>query len=1349
MLSLRTLLESSGSPRRQLLRRQVVSAALLVSMLLTMLLSALPFAPAAVAAPALPALQPASAPVEAEAAPASADAILNIANVAAPNINCFFDSDCTITVSDMASNFVPPGAIGNGFLQSRTWPVGMAGTPGQDQYAYLYRIDLRNATAVTGQACVTGMSINFGPIVANDYNGDAKPDHVFVVSAGGLGSIAPATAVQSGDVVTFRFQPAICPGTRPGGGQSSFFFGMASKAPEQVVVANLTGTLGLAAALKAKAPRPAAPAPGCYEIKSPTEIPAPALVDFDDLPDAATIGAHYQPTHGLTFFTGKETNVITYGDRDADPTKSRSKPNVATNSAVFPTTSENIPLTFRFDTGKTHVGFYMGNGETAGLAGAMVGYDAAGNVICQVTNTPVPERYEEFIGMFDPAGRIVLVTLNYGASLLSESIDDLYFAPGGAGPLAAPTTPLFGDGSEGVRVDVGKSDNTGFQATIVFPKAQFVAADGPDGRDYLQYLMPGIDPNSSAEAGLPEVPVFRSLLAAPRGAKLRVASAQPQAGLPLQGLLLPAQPSPADQKPPHNEDGDFDPADFADLPFVRSDEAYRSAGPFPPQPVSVTYMGAVRDLEIWQVSVAGGSYNPAKGEILPYNAMAVEIAFEGGSGGFLPDSRQQNAFDGNGNPLFDDDGGGGLNPLYAGVLNRAVLRDYLYQGPIIVNPICWGSEFLIVTDPAFRPAADALRAWKNSKGISTSVVETGNGAGQAGDTALEIRQFVKNRYDNCMVRPSYLLLLGDAEFIPPFYRSTHYGDLAGTDLDYSLMAGADTLPDLAYGRIPVDTLTSANTVINKIIAYEDTPPVAPAFYDNVTVASYFQCCRPEVAQDGTDSRSFVETSELIRSHLLGRGYGVERIYNTNTDYHSGPTEESFYNAATRSTTPNRYYNGALLPAALRASSGYAWDGDGADVINAFNAGRFLILHRDHGGINGWGDPGFGTGNLGSLTNGALTPVVYSINCASGLWDNETRSAANDFYTYNTSNGGTYWAEAILRQNGGAVGVIGDTRNSPTWANSALARGLIDATWYNLVPGFGSSSTLRRLGDILNHGKLYMLGQVGVAQTAGSVTQNQANTNNTLYHVIGDPTLTMWTYDPHQIILPPWVLTKAITAKIWTLRYPVNGAVITALQGETPIARGRVANGEVELVLLGDGSVFNPKLPLELSAQLPDGQSTPLGIRSQVGAFDPATGGKLADEGVKFDLPAGAFDTPLTLFFQKQFTPTAPLPPTVAGLDFVALDAFADNGDEVEKFKKVWTLEFAYADDELGGKSEDGLACRYFDEKTGQWESVPSSVDKTGNKVICRADHFTEFALVAGDPPLPPSTFIYLPVVNGK
>ena len=66
-----------------------------------------------------------------------------------------------------------------------------------------------------------------------------------------------------------------------------------------------------------------------------------------------------------------------------------------------------------------------------------------------------------------------------------------------------------------------------------------------------------------------------------------------------------------------------------------------------------------------------------------------------------------------------------------------------------------------------------------------------------------------------------------------------------------------------------------------------------------------------------------------------------------------------------------------------------------------------------------------------LTNGSLLPVVFSVNCASGIFDDETTAD----YAPNT-----YFAEHLVRMDGGAVGVLGDTRNSPSWPNTALAMG---------------------------------------------------------------------------------------------------------------------------------------------------------------------------------------------------------------------------------------------------------------------------------------------------------------------
>lgn len=936
----------------------------------------------------------------------------------------------------------------------------------------------------------------------------------------------------------------------------------------------------------------------CIELFHERQIPNRVLVNFDDLSDAVTIGEHYVPAHGLHFMDAANTRVITYGDRSTDPTTARSAPNVATNSAQSPNTSANVPLTFWFDKPKAHVGFYMGNGETQNLPGAMVGYDAAGNVICQVTNRPVPEAYTEFIGMYDSAGRIARVTLNYGDSLLSESIDDLYFSGDTAPPLepteATPPTydppklPLV-NRQEFVRLEKGQNDNKGFQGVFRFPEAHFQKIIGPDKQEFGKLYVPGIDQAGMA-AGLPNVSIHTRLIAVPVGATLHLDKASTKVRQINSVLLAPAQPEGADVAPAQSNDDDWKEDDLLDPPFAFDREAYASGKTFPEKPVEVHRLGVMRDLELWQVSVAAGQYDTAKNELRLFESVDLGLRFEGGKGYFRTE-RDLNPFN------KQKTGIEGL------VLNYEILDKFIL--PDSIQWICIGWEYLIITDPAFRTAADTLHDWKEAKGISTLVVETGTDAADAGTTATAIKAYIEKKYDDCLIRPSYVLLLGDAEHIPPWYNRTITWsdgdtDTPGADLEYSLMDSSDILPDLALGRIPVDTLSDAETVVNKIVNYEQNPPNQHSFYTNMAFAAYFQCCRDSVANDGTAVRSFVETAEFVRDEMQSEGYNVERIYTSDDDYHDNPSQSDYYDASSRDITPDYYNNGTRLPSDLRKGSGFPWNGSTSDVIDAFNDGSFLILHRDHGSISRWGDPSFSTSNFGSLTNGNLTPVVYSVNCATGIFDNETRNPANDDNSYSTSTGGVYWAESLLRQDDGAVGIIGDVRNSPTWANSALTRGLFDATWPGTAPEGGSDS-ITRLGDILNYGKSYLWGQIGVAQTAGSISTNSATMDVILYHVYGDPTMEMWTKDPNKFWLIDILTIESILEKSWLVRYPVNGATLTALQDGKPIGRATVAEGKATVQFINPPE---PDKPVQWSASLPGAVSVKLRTEGETSAERP-------------------------------------------------------------------------------------------------------------------------------------------------
>ena len=177
------------------------------------------------------------APVVVAAAP------LKVVNVSAPAINCVFNTPCTISVNDTTDN-IPMSTGGTGVLKSRTFK-GLPGSPADGLFAFEYLLDLRNAVGATAVSCIDSMTINFGPVVSTlDYNIDRKPDQVFVITGGGIGTIGIASAVQSGNNIKFNFTSPICSGGASGRGDSSFFWGLVSKNPPKLADAALHESSG-------------------------------------------------------------------------------------------------------------------------------------------------------------------------------------------------------------------------------------------------------------------------------------------------------------------------------------------------------------------------------------------------------------------------------------------------------------------------------------------------------------------------------------------------------------------------------------------------------------------------------------------------------------------------------------------------------------------------------------------------------------------------------------------------------------------------------------------------------------------------------------------------------------------------------------------------------------------------------------------------------------------------------------------------------------------------------------------------------------------------------------------------
>jgi hypothetical protein len=638
------------------------------------------------------------------------------------------------------------------------------------------------------------------------------------------------------------------------------------------------------------------------------------------------------------------------------------------------------------------------------------------------------------------------------------------------------------------KADVLESDERHLRLRLSLPLPTF-AAHQVGGSEYQQMFMDGA--GETGDEGKPGLPMLGQFFAVPDGANVSV-TVNDASRYALPGVnLFPHQPDPVDQatEPPLS--------DFLEDPFVKSKRAYRSGKLFPRKPADASLLGRMRDLNMGGVDLAGGQYNAKTGKLLVFTSLDVTVNFGGANQGTFGDGTMINSpweayFARNYGRL---------------VINAAAVADKLHFGP--VKPFC-GEDMLVVTSPTLKPAADSFANARKAAGYHPRVVLVGSAPGQIGTTLSEIQAYILGELNaDCEVRPSYVVLFGDTSHVPTWHPPcAEGGDPAEcsipSDLPYSLNFPSDLFADVMLGRIPAPDLASANAVVNKIVGYETTMPAPPGddFYNHATVTSYFEqryICVLNEGQSGEpnckekngpvtghlepdypnhkDGRGFTKTAERIHDVMYFSGLNVDRVYTRGDD---------------PQVIPELYYDGTPIPDYLRLPT-FPWDGTGADLLGHYNAGRSLILHRDHGWNYGWAHPYLTTTDVPSMTNGTKLPVIFGVNCSSA--------------TFDIPGSPSMVETQVMKPDGGAFAGFGDTQASPTWPNNHMAYGFFDAMFPDISPSFGSADATTRLGAILLSGKGLMAAKV---DGAGEYQEHY------LYHLLGDPSGQAWVNTPKQV-----------------------------------------------------------------------------------------------------------------------------------------------------------------------------------------------------------------------------------------
>ncbi|MBT7311756.1 hypothetical protein HN843_08335, partial [bacterium] len=532
--------------------------------------------------------------------------------------------------------------------------------------------------------------------------------------------------------------------------------------------------------------------------------------------------------------------------------------------------------------------------------------------------------------------------------------------------------------------------SSGNSISINFSLSNWSIDETPAGDRQMQTI------NSSGimlpnDAGSPNLPSFSKWIAIPNGAtaSARIISSRSE-------VVENIDVAPASRIPREDEDGIPEP--------VPNESIYSNNSLYPASPISVSETKTVRGVQMVLIGVSPFQFNPVTKELVVNRDMEIEVSFFGGNGEFGQQRLRSRWWD----PIIKNM-----------VINPIAIPDVEYTVP--TGQRTEDFEYLIIVpdSPLFVAWGDSLANFRNAQGIRTGVKMVSE---VGGNMSTAIENYIDNAYNTWDVPPSGILLIGDYAtggglgIISPTWDSYCTSDNFYADVD------EDGLPEIAISRITANDQAQLETTINKILDYERNPPTADNFYNEPVMAGGWQ-----------RERWFVLCEEVVYGFLaneLGKDPIREyAIYSGDTDIWSSATNTA---AVTSYFGPTGLGYIPSTPAHLTD-----WGANATRINNDINSGTFMVQHRDHGGVEGWGEPDYTIPDLAGLNNNEL-PFIFSINCLTGLY-----SGASESFT-----------EAFHRMDQGALGVIAASEVSYSFVNDTFVWGMYDQIWPDFDPGHG-------------------------------------------------------------------------------------------------------------------------------------------------------------------------------------------------------------------------------------------------------------------------------------------------------
>lgn len=311
--------------------------------------------------------------------------------------------------------------------------------------------------------------------------------------------------------------------------------------------------------------------------------------------------------------------------------------------------------------------------------------------------------------------------------------------------------------------------------------------------------------------------------------------------------------------------------------------------------------------------------------------------------------------------------------------------EQIERANIINHHIEDSGKILVLVPDMFKEAIKPFVKWKRQKGhwIKTVVVP---------NRILHERVYdmVKAEYDNNQI--SYVIIVGDAEFIEPHYGKSGNAYQNEADPMYALVDGMDSYPDLFVSRLSVKTPEELDYQVHKILSYEKNPDMNGDWYSKAMgIAS----------NEGWPTDK--ERADKLKNTLLTWHYNsVASIYEPNDDK--------------------------------------------ADALMHINNGTGFINYIGHGSTTAWVTSGIGNNDLeNSVHNSNRMPVIVSVACVNGNFD-----------YYGTDSFAEKWMKIGDKQNmRGAIAVFASSTNQswvpPTVGQKAITELLVAERYNHLGP----------------------------------------------------------------------------------------------------------------------------------------------------------------------------------------------------------------------------------------------------------------------------------------------------------